>query len=120
MHELAGDAGERGIALAVGNGLGQHGMPMLERLTDFAVPAFSGADDGCQPIRRCGEVTRSVDVLAIWSAVGMHARWRDDIAAIAADIEAGAKLTNAVGDPVLADAEVAMPTLPGDGFDGGR
>ncbi len=47
----------------------------------------------------------------------MHAWRRDDVAAVAADIDAGGDLPCAVANPVLADAKVAMTAFTGDDLD---
>src|SRR5262249_28247399 len=63
------------------------------------------------------EVTRGVDGPGVGAPARVHARRRDDVAAVASDIEADADLSDAVADLVLAGAEVAVPPLASDGFD---
>jgi len=120
VHQLAADAGERGVALAVADRLRQHLVPMFEGLAGFAVAALRRGDHGQQPIRCRGKVARRIDRPRIWPAARVDRGWRNDVPAVAADIETDAELTDAVANLVLAGAEVAMAALAGDRLDGGR
>src|SRR5262249_13558634 len=118
VHQLAGDAGERGVAFAVANWLGQHRVPVFKRLADFAV-CLGRFNLGDQPVRSRGEVLSTVNRPRILSAAMVN-RWLcDHVSAVASDIEPSAELAGAVADLALAGSEVAVPALAGDDFGGG-
>src|SRR4029450_9571933 len=100
MHELASDAGERCVALAVVNWLGENRVPVFKRLSDLCARPWRlllWVQHNPAP----GEILRGVDRPRICWAARVNRWWRDHVAAVTANIEPGAKLAGAVADFVL-------------------
>src|SRR5262249_42608975 len=117
----AADAGERSVTLTVADRFRQHFVPMLERLAGLAVAATLGrGDHGDQPGRCRGEVARRIDRPCIWTPARMDRGRRNDVAAVAANIETDTDLTDAIADLAIAGEEVVVPPLASDGLDRGR